>query len=75
MDSPKPVSGDGWEIDGCPVNGPVVAARGDHAALAWFTGAGGVPAVKIAFSDDQGTSFGPAQQIDLGGPAGRVDSL
>jgi hypothetical protein len=72
---PQPVSGDGWEIDGCPVNGPAVSARGDHAALVWFTGAGGVPAVKMAFSDDQGASFGPARQIDLGGPAGRVDLL
>lgn len=72
---PHPVSGDGWEIDGCPVNGPAIAARGDHAALVWFTGAGGVPAVKMAFSDDRGASFGPARQIDLGGPAGRVDLL
>ncbi|MBU2358230.1 MAG: glycoside hydrolase, partial [Alphaproteobacteria bacterium] len=72
---PQPVSGDGWEIDGCPVNGPAIAARGDHAALVWFTGAGGVPAVKMAFSDDRGASFGPARQIDLGGPAGRVDLL
>ncbi|MFZ3583800.1 sialidase family protein [Loktanella sp. DJP18] len=72
---PQPVSGDGWEIDGCPVNGPAIAARGDHAALVWFTGAGGVPAVKMAFSDDQGASFGAARQIDLGGPAGRVDLL
>ena len=72
---PQPVSGDGWEIDGCPVNGPAIEARGDHAALVWFTGAGGVPAVKMAFSDDRGASFGPARQIDLGGPAGRVDLL
>ncbi len=73
--APKPVSGDGWKIDGCPVNDPAISARGDHAALVWFTGAGGVPAVKMAFSDDQGASFGPARQINLGGPAGRVDLL
>jgi hypothetical protein len=73
--APKPVSGDGWKIDGCPVNGPAISASGDYASLVWFTGAGGVPAVKIAFSDDQGANFGPAKRIDLGRPAGRVDLL
>lgn len=73
--APKPISGDGWEIDGCPVNGPAISANGDYTSLVWFTGAGGVPSVKMAFSDDQGASFGPARKIDLGGPAGRVDLL
>ena len=72
---PVPVSGDGWEIAGCPVNGPAIGADGDDATLAWFTAADGEPAVKIAFSDDRGASFGEATRIDLGGPAGRVDLL
>ena len=71
--APIPVSGDGWQISGCPVNGPAIDARGDGAALAWFTAAQGDPAVKVAFSADRGASFGPAMRIDLGGPAGRVD--
>jgi hypothetical protein len=57
------------------VNGPAISANGDYASLVWFTGAGGVSSVKMAFSDDQGASFGPARKIDLGGPAGRVDLL
>ncbi len=73
--APIPVSGDGWEIAGCPVNGPAIDADGDHAALAWFTAAGGIPAVKVAFSADRGASFGSAMRIDLGGPMGRVDVL
>lgn len=72
---PIPVSGDGWEIAGCPVNGPAIDADGDHAALVWFTGAKGIPAVKVAFSADRGASFGSAMRIDLGGPMGRVDVL
>ncbi len=72
---PVPVSGDGWEIAGCPVNGPAIDARGDSAALVWFTAANGVPAVRIAFSDDRGASFGTAMPIDLGGAAGQVDLM
>ena len=72
---PMPVSGDGWEISGCPVNGPAIAAQGDKAALVWFTAADGIPAVRIAFSNDRGASFGAPMPIDLGGPAGQVDLL
>ena len=72
---PVPVSGDGWEIAGCPVNGPAIDADGDRVVLAWFTAAEGVPAVKVAFSSDRGASFGPATRLDLGGPMGRVDVL
>ena len=72
---PMPVSGDGWEISGCPVNGPAVDALGDDATLAWFTAADGIPAVKIAFSDDRAKSFGAPQRIDLGGAVGQVDLL
>ena len=63
---------DGWEIAGCPVNGPALAAQGQRLALAWFTGA--VPArVRLAVSDDGGATWGPAERIDDGAPIGRVD--
>jgi len=74
-EQPTLVSGDGWEIAGCPVNGPAVDAHGDSVALVWFTAADDVPAVKIAFSGDRGASFGTARRIDLGDPLGRVDVL
>jgi hypothetical protein len=70
-----PVHEDGWHIEGCPVNGPAIAARGDRVVVAWFTGAGDVPRVRVAFSDDAGASFGPAVQVDEGLPLGRVDVL
>lgn len=68
-----PVHEDGWEIAGCPVNGPAVAARGTEVAVAWFTAAGDVPRVKVAFSDDSGATFGDPVVVDDGNPAGRVD--
>ena len=63
---------DGWEIAGCPVNGPALAARGDRVALAWYTEGGGGPRVRLAVSEDGGTTFGPAVRIDGGAPLGRV---
>jgi hypothetical protein len=27
---------EGWRIEGCPVNGPALAADRDRVALAWF---------------------------------------
>jgi hypothetical protein len=67
-----PVSIDGWHIEGCPVNGPVVAARGKEVAVAWFTGAPPKPRTLLAFSDDSGESFGSPIVIDDGQPMGRV---
>jgi hypothetical protein len=69
---PRVVHADGWEIAGCPVNGPALAAAGDRVALAWFTGAEGRPRVRLATSDDGGETFGPPVQIDGGAPVGRV---
>jgi hypothetical protein len=70
---PRPLPPDGWRIDGCPVNGPAVAAQGRRVAVAWFTAARGQPRVKIAFSSDAGTSFSEPVTVDEGRPQGRVD--
>ena len=70
---PSSVHTDGWRIDGCPVNGPRMDAMGDGLAIAWFTGAGNRPSVKVAFSDDGGRSFREPLKIDEGEPIGRVD--
>lgn len=71
----RPVHDDGWEIAGCPVNGPAVVADGRRVAVAWFTAANDVPRVKVAFSTDGGASFGDPVVVDDGNPAGRVDLL
>lgn len=70
---PVRVHADDWKIDGCPVNGPAVAAHGDNVAVAWFTAAGGEPKVHVAFSEDGGRSFAPPVRVDAGRPLGRVD--
>jgi hypothetical protein len=69
--SPRPVHRDGWKINGCPTNGPELAADGRRVVAAWFTAAGDVPRMKVAFSSDAGASFGTPTAIDDGQPVGR----
>lgn len=69
----RALSRDGWTIDGCPVNGPALAAKGDRVAALWYTMTGDKPAVKLAFSEDGGKAFGAPTALDSGHPAGRVD--
>jgi hypothetical protein len=71
--APRPVAADNWEINGCPVNGPAVAAEGSRVAVAWFTAAGDKPVVKLAFSGDAGATFGAPIVVDEARPLGRVD--
>ena len=71
--SPRAVNADNWEINGCPVNGPSVAADGRNVVVGWFTGAAGAPHVKVAFSTDAGATFGAPIQVDDGETQGRVD--
>ena len=72
---PRKLSPDGWEIQGCPVNGPAIAADGRRVAVAWFTAANDAPRVKLAFSADAGASFGMPVIVDQGNPQGRVDAV
>lgn len=70
---PTPVHADNWQIPGCPVNGPAIAASGRQVAVAWFTAAPPTPRVQIAFSKDGGATFGRPVLIDGDKPLGRVD--
>ena len=69
---PVIVSVDGWEMPGCPVNGPALATHGEVVAVAWFT-APDRPRVRVAFSMDGGATFDAPHEIDQGAPTGRVD--
>jgi len=51
------VHDDGWNIAGCPVNGPVVKATGSAVVVSWFTSANGEPKIKTAWSYDAGRTF------------------
>ena len=72
---PKTLHADGWEISGCPVNGPAIDANGQKVVVAWFTAANDIPMVNVAFSKDAGENFSPAIRIDKDKAAGRVDVL
>jgi hypothetical protein len=70
---PRLLARDGWEINGCPVNGPAVAAAGPQVAVAWFTAASEKSRVNVAFSPDSARTFGTPIVVDDGRPLGRVD--
>ena len=69
--SGSPVAEDGWEIGGCPVNGPSIAADGDLVAVAWFTAAD-EPLVQLAISSDSGETFSAPAEIVRSETLGRV---
>jgi hypothetical protein len=70
---PAPVHDDGWKIPACPVNGPMLSARGRGVALAWFTVVDGQGRAFLAFSTDAGRTFGAPVRLDEAGSLGRVD--
>lgn len=51
------VAADDWNIAACPVNGPIIMARNNLVAVAWFTAANNQPHVKVAWSMDGGRTF------------------
>lgn len=63
---------EGWKIPACPVNGPAIDVQKKDAVVAWFSGAGEDASVKVAFSRNQGKTFGAAIQVDAGKPEGKV---
>ena len=70
--TPAPVHRDGWKINGCPVNGPSISARGADVAVAWFTVQDGKGRAFAAFSSDNGRTFGAPIRVDDGVAVGRV---
>ena len=72
-EQPVPVFNDGWEINGCPVNGPKVVVNRTTTAVAWFTAADDNPKVNLSFSLSDKDEFNlPIQLNDLDA-IGRVD--
>ena len=65
---PRALARDGWEINGCPVNGPAIAAGGAAVAVAWFTAADERPRVSVVFSADAGATFGAPTAWTTAGP-------
>ena len=72
--APRPVHDDNWQVTGCPVNGPAVAAnaRGDI-AVAWYTAAEGRPRIQFARYDSLTERFATPLVLAADDPLGRVD--
>jgi hypothetical protein len=70
---PAAVHSDGWQLNGCPVNGPALSARGRDVAIAWFTAPNDEGHTFVAFSQDAGKTFGAPVRVDEAGSLGRVD--
>lgn len=70
---PQRVAADGWEIAGCPVNGPAIAARDDQVVVAWFTAPRDSARVLLSRSNDGGRTFATPVRVDEGSPTGRAD--
>lgn len=73
--APVSVHEDGWRIAACPVNGPMLSARGNDVAIAWFTAKGDTPQALAAFSQDGGRTFSEPIRLDDTAALGRVDIL
>ena len=68
-----PVHNDNWEIDGCPINGPALSARGSEVVAAWFTVKNTQGQAWAAFSSNSGHTWGTPIRLDDTQSLGRVD--
>jgi hypothetical protein len=70
---PRSVHADGWKIEGCPVNGPAIAANGSRVLTAWPTQAKGTSEVRYAIGS--WSEPGATRTLASGaGTLGRVDA-
>jgi hypothetical protein len=67
------VHDDNWTIDGCPVNGPALSARGRDVAAAWFTAPNDKGRAFAAFSQDAGRTWSAPIRLDDAQSTGHVD--
>lgn len=70
---PRYVHRDRWHVAACPVNGPTIAADGEHVWVAWYTEADGAPSLRLAVSTDAGEHFAAAREIAGADSIGRAD--
>ena len=63
---------DGWQIGGCPVNGPDLIASDSDVVAAWFTMPDNEPQVRVVVSRDAGREFSDPIELGVGRALGRV---
>ena len=71
---PQAIHNDNWQIAGCPVNGPSVAAMNKRVAVAWFNAKDDVPKIQLVLSTDSGLSFSEPIVVESPNTNGRVDT-
>jgi hypothetical protein len=72
--APQLVAADNWLMPACPVNGPALSANGSSLWAAWYTGAGAQPALRVAYSSNNGVSFKHNRRlVQSSALQGRVD--
>ena len=69
----RPIHADNWMIEACPVNGPMLSARGRDVAAAWFTARNEMPQAFAAFSTDAGQTWSSPIRVDDVSTLGHVD--
>lgn len=72
---PQPIHNDNWEIAGCPVNGPSVAAMKERVAVAWFSAKDDTPKIQLVMSSDSGMSFSDPIVVESPNTNGRVGAV
>jgi hypothetical protein len=75
--APTVVSDDRWELRGCPVSGPALAAGdGDRLIVLWYTaGDAGTPGLYSSESSDGGRTFAPRRVVSESGVHGTPQLL
>ncbi len=71
----QPVGVDGWQINGCPVNGPALVARENDVAALWFSGANGQSQIFLSRSTNGGETFDSKLKVNDARALGRVTAL
>jgi hypothetical protein len=71
---PQAIHNDNWQIAGCPVNGPSVAAMNKRVAVAWFNAKDDVPKIQLVLSTDSGLSFSEPIVVESPNTNGRIDT-
>jgi hypothetical protein len=73
--APLPIHNDNWEIAGCPVNGPSVAAMKERVAVAWFSAKDDTPKIQLVMSTDSGLNFSDPIVVESPNTNGRVGAV
>ncbi len=72
--TPRLVHADNWEINGCPVNGPALAANGaGNIAIVWYTAPADRAQILFSRYDAALDAWQPPTLLDDNAPLGRVD--